>query len=73
MVVGALGRRGTDDRVANRHAGRYLLVSIFAALTLAACTFDPPTIERTPREAAGAENSAKSRLAARKEIGRAHV
>jgi hypothetical protein len=66
MAVGALDRHGTDDRVTSRRVGRYLLATTFAALMLAACTFDPSTIERTPRDAAGFESSAKSRLAARK-------
>ena len=43
-----------------------VLSAIVLAAVLAGCAFDPPTIQRTPREAAGAENNAKSRLAARK-------
>src|SRR4051812_27738829 len=41
-------------------------VLLLGTIALTACAWDPPTIERTPREAAGTEPSAKSRLAARK-------
>lgn len=42
------------------------LAIALAGLMLAACAFDPMTIERTPRDNPGAETSAKSRLAARR-------
>lgn len=54
------------DRCQPRRPVRLLLVLAVAATALTACAWDPPTIERTPREAAGTEPSAKSRLAARK-------
>ena len=82
MAAGALGSiigQRTDqgieqfdnrDRCPPRHPVRLALVLapvlLLGAVALTACAWDPPTIERTPREAAGAEPSAKSRLAARK-------
>lgn len=75
MAAGALGsiidQFDNHDRCLPRHSARLSsirlpLVLAACAIVLTACAWDPPTIERTPREAAGAETSAKSRLASRK-------
>jgi hypothetical protein len=42
-----------------------LLPVLLVTLALTGCAFDPPTIERTPREIANVDSTAKSRLARR--------
>jgi len=74
MTVGASGQHETQDRTLTHRAGRTAHAPMFAVLfacaavaaaILTACTMDPGTIVRTPRENVG-ETSAKSRLAMRK-------
>ena len=70
MAAGALGpiigQNGNHRRSPIRRLERLSLALALSAVVLTACAWDPPTIERTPRELAGTESNAKSRLAARK-------
>ncbi|MCD6073595.1 MAG: uncharacterized protein K0Q70_478, partial [Rhodospirillales bacterium] len=72
MAAGAIGpiigQIENHDRCTPRRSVRLSLALAVCAVALTACAWDPPTIERTPREAAGTESSAKSRLAARKGV-----
>jgi hypothetical protein len=72
MAAGAIGpiigQIENHDRCMPRRSVRLSLALAVCAVALTACAWDPPTIERTPREAAGTESSAKSRLAARKGV-----
>lgn len=65
MTPGQIGLPAGRIRFGSRYRANFLSAFLLVGV-LAGCAFDPPTIQRTPREAAGTENNAKSRLAARK-------
>ncbi len=65
MTPGQIGLPAGRIHFGFRSRANFLSAFLLVGL-LAGCAFDPPTIQRTPREAAGTENNAKSRLAARK-------